>query len=256
VRTGAQRSGKRADRHLYFSKPRLAVAKVPWAPNVAAAFSQILSPQTNLMKKLGILLLILSSSSSAVLGQEATQPASSSAPAPASTPATKPDARKLALAHDTIRAMQAEKGIEAMGTRIKQMALQMSGLAPAAATPEQKAQAERIQSRITDLSTEALNGLLGKMDELYAEGYSEAELQATKTFFSSPEGKALLSKQPQLMQRFGPLVQQMQREIMPKIQAIVAEEKAAQEKAAAAAAPAPTPAPAPVPVAAPAPASP
>jgi hypothetical protein len=189
------------------------------------------------MNKLGILLLVLSSLSSAVCAQEATHP----------------DAKKVALAHETIAAMQADKAFDSMGAQMKQMALQMLGLSLANATPEQKAQAEKVQNRILDLSLETAKGLLGKMDALYADVYSEVELQAMKTFFSSPEGKSMLSKQPELMKRFGPYVQQMQREIIPKIQAIVAEEKAAAEKAAGAATSAPGPALAPSPTSGPGP---
>jgi hypothetical protein len=106
-------------------------------------------------------------------------------------------------------------------------------------TPEQRAIATKMSSQIMALSMETAKGLLGKMDVIYAEVYSEAELKAMKAFFESPEGISMLAKQPQIMQKFMPFVQVMQKEISPKIQKITEEARAQEQAAAASAAPTP-----------------
>ena len=91
---------------------------------------------------------------------------------------------------------------------------------PPDATPEQRAQAEKMQADLAQLSTDAAKKMISQMDQVYADVYSETELTAMKTFFSSPEGQSMLAKQPQIVQRIMPLMQQMQQELGPKIQAL------------------------------------
>jgi hypothetical protein len=148
----------------------------------------------------------------------------------ASAPA---DATKLALAREVIAAMHADKMIDNMTVQMKRMASQAaaSGL-PADATPERRQQAEELQGRIMDLSMSMAKDLIAKMDQIYAEVYSEPELTAMKTFFTSLEGQSMLAKQPQIMQRIMPLAQQMQHDLMPKIQQLVEEAKARAEATA------------------------
>ena len=103
---------------------------------------------------------------------------------------------------------------------------------------------------VTKLSMQAAKAMIEKVDVIYAEIYSEAELKAMLAFFESPEGKSMQQKQPQIMQHMMPLVQNMQKELGPKIQQIVEKAKAEAE-AAAATAPATAPVPATTPVPAP-----
>lgn len=150
------------------------------------------------------------------------------------------DATKLALAREAIAAVHADKMFDGMVGQMKQMAMQTSMLPPEA-TPEQRKLAEELQGKIMDLSMNAAKGLVAQMDQIYAAVYSEAELKAMVAFFKSPEGQTMMEKQPQIMQHIMPLVQQMQRDLMPQIQRLVEEAKAAEAKAAA---PAPTATPA------------
>lgn len=129
------------------------------------------------------------------------------------------DTPKLALAREVIAALQADKMIDGMLAQMKQMAAQ-STVFPADATPEQKAKAEKLQSDIMDLSMTAAKKMITQMDQLYAEVYTEAELHAMKAFFLSSEGRSMMAKQPQVMARMMPLMQQMQQELMPQIQAL------------------------------------
>lgn len=146
------------------------------------------------------------------------------------------NAAKLALAREAIAAMQVDKMFDGMATQMKQIATKLAPLTPDA-TPEQRKKAEELQGKIMDLSMGAAKGMIGKMDQIYADVYSEAELKAMKGFFTSPEGQSMLAKQPQVMAHIMPLVQEMQRDLMPKIQQLVEEAKAEAAKAKAAEAP-------------------
>ncbi len=131
------------------------------------------------------------------------------------------NAARQTLAHEVIAAMHADKMFDGMGAQMKQMAAQMSGNAlPADATPEQRKLLEDFQGKVMDLSMQSAKDMIGQMDQTYAQVYSEAELKAMKAFFVSPEGQSMLAKQPQIMQHLMPLIQAMQRDIGPKIEAL------------------------------------
>ncbi|HTL67188.1 MAG TPA: DUF2059 domain-containing protein [Lacunisphaera sp.] len=134
-------------------------------------------------------------------------------------------ATRLALARETIAAMHADKMFDAMAGQMKQMAGQLSPL-PASATPEQRKKFEEIQAKALDLSMGSIKSLMAKMDEVYANVYSEAELRAMKAFFVSPEGQSMLAKQPQVMAQVMPLVQEMQRDLLPKMKQLAEDAKA------------------------------
>jgi uncharacterized protein len=135
---------------------------------------------------------------------------------------------KLTLAREVISALQADKMIDGMLVQLKQMAARSTNI-PADATPEQRAKAEKLQGDIMELSMTSAKKMIGQMDQLYAEIYSEADLQAMKTFFTSPEGRSMISKQPELMKRMMPMMQQMQQELVPQIQALTAAASAKSE---------------------------
>ena len=144
----------------------------------------------------------------------------------AAVAAAQPTPAKVALAREAIAAMQADRMFDAMAAQLKQMYAQAVP-APANATPEQRQKFEALQTQIAQLTMEAAKGLVAKMDVVYAEVYSEAELNAMKAFFSSPEGQSMLSKQPQIMSRAMPLAQEMQRELGPKIEKLIEDSRAA-----------------------------
>lgn len=129
---------------------------------------------------------------------------------------------KLTLAREVIQAMHADKMFDSMSAQMQQMAALS---VPAVGTPEQQAHAKQIQAKIMALSLESAKATLSKMDSIYADVYSEAELKAMKAFFTSPEGQSMLQKQPQIMQRMMPLIQEMQRDLRPKIMQLIQEEK-------------------------------
>ncbi len=137
------------------------------------------------------------------------------------------NAAKLALAREAISAMQADKMFDGLAAQMKQMASQYSRLT-ADATPEQRQKAEELQGKVMDLSMSEAKALVSKMDAIYASVYSEAELKAMVAFFKSAEGQSMMAKQPQIMAQMMPLVQEMQQNLMPKLQKLIEESKAGQ----------------------------
>lgn len=135
------------------------------------------------------------------------------------------NAAKLALAREAISAMQADKMFDGLAAQMKQMASQYSRL-PANATPEQRQKAEELQGKIMDLSMSEAKMLVSKMDAIYASVYSEAELKAMVAFFKSAEGQSMMAKQPQIMAQMMPLIQEMQQNLMPKMQKLIEESQA------------------------------
>ena len=172
----------------------------------------------------------------APLGAAEPTPAKIELPQPAASPA------QIELARQVIKASQFDRVFDQMGAQMQQMAAQSMNLTSPDMSPAKKEAAMKTLDEVMKLSVESTKALLQKVDVIYAEVYSEAELKAMLGFFESAEGKSMLQKQPQVMQRMMPLVQGMQRELMPKIQQIV--EKA---KAAEAASSAPTAGPTPLP---------
>lgn len=136
------------------------------------------------------------------------------------------DPAKLAVAREVITAMQFDKMFDGMAVQMKQMAAQMSPLSPEA-TAEQRQAAEAMQSKVMDLSMDMIKGMMSKVDTIYAEVYTLPELNAMKAFFMSPEGRSMNAKQPQVMAKMMPLMQEMQRDLLPKIQKLAEEAKAA-----------------------------
>ena len=178
----------------------------------------------------------------ASLGAAEPTPASVAAPAPAA-PVVSP--AQLDLARQVIKASKFDKVFDQMGTQMQQMAAQSMNLTSPDMSPAKRDAAMKVLGEVMKLATESTKTMLEKVDVIYAEVYSEAELKAMLAFFDSAEGQSMLNKQPQIMQRMMPFVQGMQRELMPKIQQIVEKAKAA-EAAAEALVPAPaatTPAP-------------
>jgi len=152
------------------------------------------------------------------------------------------NAAKLALAREAIAAMQVDKMLDGMAGQIKKMAMQRAQL-PATATPAQRERFDVFMGRVTELAMVEVKTMVSKLDSIYAEVYSEAELKAITSFFTTTEGKSMLAKQPQVMTRLMPLMQELQAGMMPKLQKL-AQELEAEMKTDAAAAATPTPEPA------------
>ncbi|SDR83009.1 DUF2059 domain-containing protein [Opitutus sp. GAS368] len=152
------------------------------------------------------------------------------------------NATKLTLAREAIAAVKADKMFDSMMAQMKQMSAQMASSAlPPQATPAQRKKFDEFQGKIMDLSMESAKGMLAQMDQIYADVYSEAELKAMVAFFKSAEGQSMLAKQPQIMQRMMPLMQSMQRDLMPKMKDLTTQFEADMKETKAMPAPAQKP---------------
>jgi hypothetical protein len=147
------------------------------------------------------------------------------------------NAAKQALAREAIAAMQVDKMLDNMAGQIKQMAMQRAQLPPTA-TPEQRQRFDAFMNKVAELAMTEVRAMVSRLDGIYAEVYTEAELKAIVGFFNTAEGKSMLAKQPQVMTRLMPLMQEMQGAMMPKLQKLAQEFEAENRAAAAAAAPA------------------
>jgi uncharacterized protein len=150
----------------------------------------------------------------------------------AADPVVTPEPANLELAHQVIKAMHADKIFDQMSVQMQQIAAQSVNANSANLTPQQRAIATKVSSEVTALSMDFAKGLLGKMDVIYAQVYSEAELKAMKAFFDSPEGMSMIQKQPQIMQKIMPYIADMQKEIGPKIKKITDDARAEVQAAA------------------------
>lgn len=174
----------------------------------------------------------------------AADPAPATNVAPAASPAPAIDPAQIELARAVIKSMHADRMLDQMSAQMQQMAAQSLNLTTGNLTPEQRATATKVSQKVMALSMDAAKGMIDKMDTIYAEVYSPAELKAMKAFFESPEGVSMLQKQPQIMRKLMPYIQEMQKDLIPKIQKITKEARSEEKSAAAAAAAAAAPTPA------------
>lgn len=135
------------------------------------------------------------------------------------------DGAKLKLAHEVVVVMRADKMFDAVAAQMKQSVAQAAN--KPGVTPEERGKVEALQGKVVDLTMEYCKGLTAKMDGIFADVYSGEELTAMKAFYSSPEGQSILTKQAKAMEGVIPLIQQMQRELGPKIQELLNEATAA-----------------------------
>lgn len=145
---------------------------------------------------------------------------------PVPTPQTAPTPAQLELARAVIKATQFDRMFDQMGVQMQKIAASQLNVSSPNLTAEQKEAAGKVMGEVMTISMDAAKQMLSKVDSIYAEVYSEAELKAMLAFFASPEGQSMLQKQPQIMQHMMPLIQEMQKEIGPKIQAVVLKAKA------------------------------
>ena len=131
----------------------------------------------------------------AAVSPQALVPAHEAVPPPPPVPVSP---QQLALAGEVVHALQADKSIDAMTAQMRAMALQ-GRMVPPDATPEQKERFAKLQERTQQLTTETNQALKARLDQVFAEVYTEAELKGIKAFYDSPEGQAMRTKQPQVM---------------------------------------------------------
>jgi hypothetical protein len=90
-------------------------------------------------------------------------------------------------------------------------------------TPEQMKLVEQFQAKVEGMVNETLGWKALEPDyiKLYADTYSEEEIDGILTFYKSPVGQTLLAKTPELTAKSGAIVQAKMVDFQPKMKALM-----------------------------------
>lgn len=96
---------------------------------------------------------------------------------------------------------------------------------PSDAPPEVRAKLEETQAKVFAVIRERMGwqNLKPIYVKLYAEVYTDEELDGMIRFFESPAGRSMTAKTPLLMERSMQMVQSLMAEVLPEIKRITAE---------------------------------
>lgn len=136
-------------------------------------------------------------------------------PAPPTTAAPSP--RALALTRRVVVALRIQETMAPMMSQILQAQIGQVVAQNAKLTDPQKAQLTGVMNESIDevISEGLLSDMMEKFVPIYAEVYTEPELQAMAEFYESPVGQSILKKMPLM----APLASKIAVEEMPRIQA-------------------------------------
>ena len=131
------------------------------------------------------------------------------------------EASKAAKIEEILQISKTSQGLQQIVEQMRNM--QMAQVAKMKLPPAEQARSEEIQKKIMDLvagrlSWDRMKPLLVKM---YADTFSESELDGILNFYKSPAGQAMLEKMPALMQRTMSLAQEAASGLQPEIERIV-----------------------------------
>lgn len=92
-------------------------------------------------------------------------------------------------------------------------------------TDDQKQKLAELQDRVSAVVQEQMSWpkLEPEMIDVYAETYTEPEIDGILAFYRSPAGQAMLAKTPQLATRSMAITQSRMQVVMPQIQKIIAD---------------------------------
>jgi len=155
------------------------------------------------------------------------------------------DPSRHAKAEELLTLMNMQENIEKSFAMVKKMIpAQMEKMKQATGQTNTPSNVSAQTDKVMELISQELSW--EKMKEsyiaLYADTFTDDELQAIISFYKSPAGQTLIKKQPELMKRSMELSQKTMLQVMPKVQAMAREMSE----------PTPAPVPAKAPVAAPA----
>jgi uncharacterized protein len=130
---------------------------------------------------------------------------------------------KTAKIEEFMQVAQLDRMVKAMLDQMKNM--QAGQLAQMSAPGEDRERQEAVQRKTMALIAERMS--FDKIKPLYvkvyAETFTEEELDGMLSFYKSPAGKAMMEKMPQMMARMMPLMQQWMADMKPDLDKIMAE---------------------------------
>jgi uncharacterized protein len=120
------------------------------------------------------------------------------------------------------RLLDVTNGQATMNQVFEQMKTAMAPAIPANATPEQRAKAQELQSKILDLMKSQMSWekVRPAYVKAYSETFSEEEINGILAFYESPAGRAMQAKMPMFISKVMALAQAQASELMPEIQRI------------------------------------
>ena len=123
------------------------------------------------------------------------------------------------------RLLELTNGQATMNQVFEQMKAAMAPAIPASATPEQRAKAQELQSKILDLMKSRMSweNVRPVYVKAYSETFSEEEINGILAFYESPAGRAMQAKMPMFTSKVMALAQTQAKELMPEIQRITRE---------------------------------
>ncbi len=133
----------------------------------------------------------------------------------AATPAISADAppnpHSLELAHKLFSEMQMDQLVSGV---MRQMMPTMMAQARKANPNLTDEQAKAITDAVSESAQAMMLKINDKVAPLYAETFTEKELQDLVAFYDSPGGRAMIAKMPVMMTKVGPVVTQMMPEMI------------------------------------------
>jgi uncharacterized protein len=134
-------------------------------------------------------------------------------------------AQRLSKEAKIERLLELTNGQATLNQVFEQMKAQMAPTILASATPEQRAKALQLQTRILDLMKTRMSWekLQPEYVKAYSETFSDAEIDGILTFYESPAGRAMQAKMPTFVSKIMTLTQAQMKDLMPEIQRITRE---------------------------------
>jgi hypothetical protein len=140
-------------------------------------------------------------------------------------PAWADDAGKMAKVEEFMRVSRLERTMTAsMSLVIQQVKTGMlEEMGEVKLTPEKQQALEELQGKVERLVIEALGWPRMKENyaRLYAETFTEQELDDMLAFYKSESGQSMVSKTPDLMLRAGEIAQDHMSAVVPELQKLV-----------------------------------
>ena len=137
-----------------------------------------------------------------------------------------------------LQIMDAKKLVEAIPQQVENMmtATLQQRLQGQSLSPQQQQAVDAMRTKVAALMREALDWSVMEpiYVKIYADTFSQSEIDGLVAFYKSPTGHAIIQKLPLAMQNAMTLAQQRMASLMPRIQQM-AQETAAQIKAQSAA---------------------
>jgi hypothetical protein len=135
------------------------------------------------------------------------------------------DATKRAKVQEMLDLLHLDRTLDQLMNIMKQQAIAASNakLNQEHASGEQKARADAFQSKLFDFIQSNLSWKAMEPDyvKLYAENFTEEEIDAMTAFYKSPAGVSMIAKTPELTRQSTALAQKKMLDLLPQIQQMI-----------------------------------